>query len=190
MRNLYTILAGLLEYPGDDWDEHLKRAEALRLPGNSHGLLREFLQEVQSAPVPLLQECYTGLFDLNPVCTLEAGYHLFGENYKRGLFLANLSETERNHNIALNGQLPDYLPALLVLLDRLPDDELRADLISQCMVPALEKISEALAKNNNLYARLIGVIEGLLKTETAAADGSHPLSSTEPRNLLERSSHA
>ena len=91
MRNLYTILACLLEYPGDDWAERLERAESLCLPGSSHGLLREFLRDVQATPVPLLQESYTQIFDLNPVCTLEAGYHLFGENYKRGLFLANLS---------------------------------------------------------------------------------------------------
>ena len=165
MRNLYTILAGLLEYPGDDWAERLERAEKLCLPGNSHGLLRAFLREVQSTPVPLLQECYTQIFDLNPVCTLEAGYHLFGENYKRGLFLANLSETERRHDLALNGQLPDYLPALLILLDRMPESELRADLISQCMVPALEKMSQALSKSASPYAHVIAAIGELLKSE-------------------------
>ena len=101
MRNLYSILADLLEYPGDDWAECLERAEKLCLPGSSYGLLREFLCDVQSTPVPLLQECYTRIFDLNPVCTLEVGYHLFGENYKRGLFLANLSETEKSHEVAL-----------------------------------------------------------------------------------------
>jgi nitrate reductase delta subunit len=167
MRNLYTILADLLEYPSDHdgWAERLQRAESLCLPGSSHGLLREFLRDVQSAPVPLLQECYTQIFDLNPVCTLEAGYHLFGENYKRGLFLANLSETEKGHDLALNGQLPDYLPALLVLLDRMPEDELRADLISQCMVPALEKMSQALSKSESPYAHLIAAVGELLKSD-------------------------
>jgi len=112
------------------------------------------------------------------------------ENYKRGLFLANLSETEKRHEVALNGQLPDYLPALLLLVDRLPEDELRADLISQCMVPALGKMSEALAKNDNLYARLISVVEGLLKTETIPTGDSHPSSDRESESLLERISHA
>ncbi|MBM3800679.1 MAG: nitrate reductase molybdenum cofactor assembly chaperone [Acidimicrobiia bacterium] len=167
MRNVYTILANLLEYPGDrdDWAECLERAESLSLAGSSHGLLRNFLRDVQSTPVPLLQECYTQIFDLNPVCTLEAGYHLFGENYKRGLFLANLSETEKRHNVALNGQLPDYLPALLLLLDRMPEDELRADLISQCMVPALERMSQALGKSESPYAHLIAAVGELLKSE-------------------------
>jgi nitrate reductase delta subunit len=165
MRNLYSILADLLEYPGDDWAECLQRAEELCLPGSSHGLLREFLCDVQSTPIPLLQECYTRIFDLNPICTLETGYHLFGENYKRGLFLANLSETEKSHEIDLNGQLPDYLPALLLLLDRLPEDELRADLISQCMVPALEKMSQALSKSKSPYAHLIAAVGELLQRD-------------------------
>ena len=178
MRNLYTILAGLLEYPGDDWAERLERAEELCLPGNSHGLLREFLREVQSTPVPLLQECYTQIFDLNPVCTLEAGYHLFGENYKRGLFLANLSQTEKSHEIALNGQLPDYLPALLLLLDRLPEDELRADLISQCMVPALEKMSQALSKNESPYAHLIAAVGELLKSDADQSQNVNAVQAT------------
>jgi hypothetical protein len=30
----------------------------------------------------------------------------------------------------------------------MPEDELRADLISQCMVPALEKMSQALSKES------------------------------------------
>ena len=178
MRNLYTILAGLLEYPGDDWAERLERAEELCLPGNSHGLLREFLRGVQSTSVPLLQECYTQIFDLNPVCTLEAGYHLFGENYKRGLFLANLSETEKSHDVALNGQLPDYLPALLLLLDRLPEDELRADLISQCMVPALEKMSQALSKNESPYAHLIAAVGELLKSDADQSQNVNAVQAT------------
>ena len=173
MRNVYTILAGLLEYPGDDWAERLERAEELCLPGNSHGLLREFLCDMQSAPVPLLQECYTQIFDLNPVCTLEAGYHLFGENYKRGLFLAKLSETEKSLDVALNGQLPDYLPALLLLLDRMPEDELRADLISQCMVPALEKMSQSLSKSESPYAHLIGAVGELLQSEAGQSPNAN-----------------
>jgi nitrate reductase delta subunit len=176
MRNLYSILADLLEYPGDDWAECLERAERLCLPGSSHSLLREFLSDVQSTPVPLLQECYTRIFDLNPVCTLEVGYHLFGENYKRGLFLANLSETEKSHEVALNGQLPDYLPALLLLLDRLPEGELRTDLISQCMVAALEKMSQALSKSESPYAHLITFVHELLKSD---ADQSQTVSAAQ-----------
>ena len=55
---------------------------------------------------------HTRTFDLNPVCTLEVGYHLFCENYKRGEFLANLRATEAPFELGQEFQLPDYLPVL------------------------------------------------------------------------------
>ena len=82
-------LADLLEYPGADWPQRLE------LIADSLGdqTLAEFSRRTASLPLASLQETYTQTFDLNPVATLEIGYHLFGENYKRGLFLAQLRET-------------------------------------------------------------------------------------------------
>ena len=34
-----------------------------------------------------IQELYTRTFDINPVCTLEIGWHIFGEDYARGALL-------------------------------------------------------------------------------------------------------
>jgi nitrate reductase assembly molybdenum cofactor insertion protein NarJ len=78
----------------------------------------------------------------------------------------------------LNGQLPDYLPALLILLDRMPESELRADLISQCMVPALEKMSQALSKSASPYAHLIAAVGELLKSDADQSQNVNAVQAT------------
>ncbi|MBL8171233.1 MAG: hypothetical protein JNJ50_23945 [Acidobacteria bacterium] len=157
-------LADLLEYPGADWPQRLE------LIADSLGdqTLAEFSRRTASLPLASLQETYTQTFDLNPVATLEIGYHLFGENYKRGLFLAQLRETEAQYALDEQRHLPDYLPTLLRLLTKLDDRELREDLIAECMLPALGKMKTALKSKENLYAPLVEAVETRLIAEAPA----------------------
>lgn len=173
MTDLYTTLATLLKYPAGEWAEGLKQAKALSSKPGSRlaSPLSEFLSAVRSTSITRLQECYTQTFDLNPVCTLDVGHHLFGEDYKRGFFLAKLRETEEIHQIPLNRELPDYLPSVLLLLGRLPQGELRTDLIDLCLVPAVEKMLQALSKSQSPYAHLIAAVEVLLKTDGEQSPG-------------------
>lgn len=157
-------LADLLEYPGADWPQRLAAGRAA-LGG---AVLVEFSRQTTALPLAALQELYTLTFDLNPVASLEIGYHLFGENYKRGLFLANLRETEAQYALDEPRQLPDYLPVLLRLLARLADRELRDDLIAECMLPALAKMKRALASKENAYAALIAAVEQRLQAVVPA----------------------
>jgi nitrate reductase delta subunit len=175
--HVYELFAGLLEYPGDDW--------ALRLESCKQGLMSdspelapvflEFCRNFESYPVEELQEKYTRTFDLNPPCALEAGYHLFGENYKRGIFLAKLRETEAPYDLGQQHQLPDYLPVLLRLLVKLDDRELRDDLISECMIPAVEKMAAALEGADSDYKDLLSVVAGLLKIEAPGYQTGAPV---------------
>jgi nitrate reductase delta subunit len=157
-------LADLLEYPGEDWPRRLELIEESL--GSEE--LAEFSRRAESLPLASLQETYTQTFDLNPVAALEIGYHLFGENYKRGLFLAQLRETEAQYALDEPRQLPDYLPVLLRLLTRLDDRELREDLIADCLLPAIGKMKTALRSKENLYAPLVEAVEARLKAETPA----------------------
>jgi nitrate reductase delta subunit len=154
-------LADLLEYPGEDWPRRLAASRA----SLNDDALAEFSRQTESLPLAALQETYTLTFDLNPVASLEIGYHLFGENYKRGLFLAQLRETEAQYALDEQRQLPDYLPILLRLLTRLDDRELREDLIAECLLPATGKMKTALKSKENLYAPLVEAVEARLKTE-------------------------
>jgi nitrate reductase delta subunit len=168
LTRLFEALADLLEYPCDEWAAQLERCR--RLSAADVGLsfaFAEFHRQVEGLGIDELQELYTRSFDLNPVCALEVGYHLFGENYKRGLFLARLNETEAPYALKQEHQLPDYLPVLLRLLARLDDEELRAALTKECLLPAVARMLEALSKQLNPYASLIGMVEVVLNREAS-----------------------
>lgn len=168
---ILDALADLLEYPDAGWAE---RSDACRYLLNSEDpelaeAFRGFRTGVEGLSLSELQELYTRTFDLNPVCTPEVGYHLFGDTYKRGLFLARLRETEEPYALGQRRQLPDYLPVMLRLAGRLEDEELRAALVRDCLLPATEKMSEALSKAQSPYAALLGAMRAALTRRVAAA---------------------
>lgn len=167
MNHLYEILASALEYPGEDWDTRLDRCKqwlTIQEPDVAVQFIR-FRRNIKDLSIEKMQELYTQTFDLNPVCTLDIGYHLFGENYKRGELLARLRETESKYELGQSNQLPDHLPVLLRLVAKLEDEELRLALIGEILIPALGKMIEALSQTDNPYRVLIEVISNALKNE-------------------------
>ncbi len=166
MTDIYQTFADLLEYPNSNWDSKTSACADI-------DSLIEFRSGIATLALSDLQELYTRTFDLSPVCALEIGYHLFGENYKRGVFLANLRETEAPFELGQEHQLPDYLPVLLRLLTKLDDDELRGALIVDCMIPALEKMLKTLSQGENPHRHLIAAVNEVLKSE-AGIDSSEP----------------
>lgn len=155
----YTDLAALLDFPG---------AELSRRGGALLGFLRERypgaaleLEQFLGA-IPLdtldLQELHTRTFDVQALTTLDVGYVLFGDDYKRGALLSNLNQ---EHNRAQNdcrGELADYLPNLLRLIPKLGDAQLLGELVEQLLVPALmlmirEFDAERIASKNANYRK-------------------------------------
>jgi nitrate reductase delta subunit len=162
-RKLHSSLADVLEYPDESWSRRVGAAmKALMNKENLAEPFTDFCWKTREMSLTELQELYTRTFDLNPTRALEIGYHLFGEDYKRGAFLANLRETESPFELGQEHQLPDYLPVLLRLLGESSDDELKDALVCYCMIPALEKMSAAF-KDENPYRDLIKTVEIALK---------------------------
>ena len=167
LKSIYEVLADLLDYPIVERQLQSDECRVL-LHTDSQSCLSHltwFAGETERRSLAELQEIYTRTFDLSPICTLDIGYHLFGENYQRGVFLANLRETEAPFDLGQEHQLPDYLPVLLRLLARLDDEELRTALIGECMIPALEKMLLTLSEGENPYRHLIEAVGLVLGSE-------------------------
>ena len=163
--------ADILEYPDEAWKGHLEGLNAfLSADVAAAGHFANFCVKTRGMSLIELQELYAQSFDLNPNCALEIGYHLFGEDYKRGAFLANLRETQGDLELGREQQLPDYLPVLLRLLVRLEDDELRGSLAGHCMVPGIRKIIGAFKQENPFVDLLKAVLAGL---EKALSEAGH-----------------
>jgi nitrate reductase molybdenum cofactor assembly chaperone NarJ/NarW len=171
MPDRYDNLAALIEYPGANWHSQLAAIAA-------EDLFSEFRSRIATLSLSEAQELYTRTFDLNPVCALEIGYHLFGENYKRGEFLAHLRETEAPFELGQENQLPDYLPVLLRLLTKLKDEDLRSSLVSECLIPALDKLLTSLKESDNPYRFLLEALRTTLQAEVPVFSNNSSLINT------------
>lgn len=156
-------LARCLEYPSEHTPS-AARAAAERLAGDHPALARslwELAVWLETTPSGEARERYTGLFDLNPVCTLNVGYHLFGDTYARGELLAGLAGELRRAGLA-SDDLPDFLPTLLRLLPRLDDAEDRGLLAALLLRPALERMVRELSDSTSPWGALLGALPAWL----------------------------
>jgi nitrate reductase delta subunit len=155
MRNAetYDALARLLTYPNCDYRRQLALSIGVAPPPAGAELVR-FATEIGELSTEQSQELFTRTFDLNPLCSLELGWHLFGENYERGLLLVRMREELRQAGIAETTELPDHLTHGLLLLGRL-DHGRAADFAAAIVLPALMKMLDAMRGKNTTYEHLL-----------------------------------
>lgn len=157
----YQQLAEILEYPTSLLPARVKECTSLLY--SFHCQAAEFLKEFGSfldqTPFSQVEEIYTRTFDLQAICHPYVGYHLFGEDCRRGMFMARLQEHYRRHNFAAGNELPDHLGVMLRFLAMEDDGEEREELIRLCIIPSLQKMVEGFKSERNPY---FGVLQALL----------------------------
>ena len=82
------------------------------------------------------------------------GWHLFGENYDRGLLLVKMRQQMRAHGLAETTELPDHLTNGLRLLARM-ERHAGAYFAEAIVLPALEKMRQAIAGKDNPYQHVL-----------------------------------
>ena len=96
------------------------------------------------------EEAFTGTFDVNPACALEVGWHLFGEEYARGMFLVRMREELRKYDLPESAELTDHISHVLGIVAAMPDDD-AAKFVTACVQPAVEKMNDAVAEKDTPY---------------------------------------
>lgn len=104
------------------------------------------------------QELYTRTFDVQAITTLDIGYVLFGDDYKRAELLSNLTREQTLAGNDCGVELADNLPNILRLLPCLSDLKLVEELVGEILVPALllmirEFDPERIEKKNMNYQK-------------------------------------
>ena len=120
---------------GGDWD---RLAQALDYP---------------AAGSPPLREDYVRTFDLDPDCSLEMGWHLWGERPERAIFMAALRDDLVRAGISEAGNLPDYLPTLLRLIGR--QDPCEGAALAATIAPAAARVLERVRAKQSGFAEAI-----------------------------------
>lgn len=141
---IHDLLGALLSYPERGY--HAVAEECRAALAEAHPTVAPRLETFAAATAPMsieeLQELFTRTFDLSPVCSLEIGWHLFGENYDRGALLVKMRQELRRYGISESVELPDHLSHCLALLGRMEPGRAQ-DFARSCVLPALEKMAAA-----------------------------------------------
>ncbi len=163
----FDLIAEALEYP----TEHTPALTNEAAENTSNPPLADALGDLATwldgRDLDEVREVYTRMFDLSPVCTMNVGYHVFGDTYARGALLAGLVTEMRGVGLDPGNELPDYLPNLLRLAGRLSDEEDIDLMIRNLIVPGLDRMDETLDSQSDPW----GVILAALRSHLADVVG-------------------
>jgi len=156
----YELLAPLFEYPCAGYPERVRDIEVY-LSGrysDAAAQLGRFVELLPADDLQAMQELFTRSFDVQAATTLDVGYVLFGDDYKRGILLANLNREHRNACVDTGTELADHIPNLLRLMAVIEDEEVLHDLAYAILGPALlemigEFSTERIEKRNKSYEK-------------------------------------
>lgn len=151
MTNVYLAFSEILEYPEDSIEELVSECTAALTSEcpEAGELLGKFRALTAGKGLGALQELYTNAFDLHPDCTPNLGYHLFGDDSRRGVFLAELKGRLEQSGVMIGVELPDHLSLILRYIDAAEEEG--PVLIEDCLLPALAKMAEILDRGDNPY---------------------------------------
>jgi nitrate reductase delta subunit len=161
---VFISFARILSYPETEIQDHADfLTQALsQAPEDAHKL-RQLSQFVRDSKHSDIEELFTRTFDMNAACCLEVGWHLYGEDYRRGEFLVRMRQSLAEENLPESGELPDHISHCLLLLTRLtPEDG--HEFTKSYLLPALEKIRSSFEdKEPNPYLSVIEALQAVLK---------------------------
>jgi nitrate reductase assembly molybdenum cofactor insertion protein NarJ len=103
-------------------------------------MLQPFTNVISNVTKYELEDLYLRSFEVQSITTLDIGYVVFGDDYKRGELLVNLNKEHQTYGIDCGDELADNLSNVLKLINVIEDSELLSDLINKIVAPALTKM--------------------------------------------------
>ncbi len=187
-REVLELLARLLRYPNE---QTVQAAESLyvillhEVPLAARAIAA-FGERCERSSLEELEEIYTRTFEINSKCAPEIGWHLFGEEFTRGMLLVRLREELERYGIPETTELPDHITHVLALVAAMPPEE--ADrFVPACLYPALQTMRASAERMNSPYLHVLACLDEVVRhqwgsfieasTETTCqpADGADPL---------------
>ena len=161
-------LAALLAYPGEGYFEEaeLCRQALAETHPEAARHLAGFTEAVRGLTTEKLQELFTRTFDLNPVCALEVGWQLYGDEYKRGEFLVRMRQTLSRYDLPPSVELPYHLTRVLQLLARLAPEEAEP-FARHFVAPAVAKMLAGLEGKGNPFEGVLRAISNVVLDRSA-----------------------
>jgi nitrate reductase delta subunit len=185
---LYLHLGHLFRYPDQEYLQHLDHVGQALAEEEVKEMLEPLRSFVAHSDFTELEELFTRTFDMNPLTCLEVGWHLYGEDYKRGEFLVKMRQALAQYDLPESEELPDHMSHCLQLLAFMEPQEAPV-LAEGYLLPALKKILKGLKPENpfrgllegleRLFVDLIGPGSGYISQESGIGQGVSNLVSLE-----------
>lgn len=173
--SIYLSLAEAFRYPAPGRLERLEQLTLALPSGGGKFALQAFLGQVRPLKLGEWEELYTRTWDLSPLTPPYIGFQIWGEDYRRGVFLARLQRAYRETGmdacgIDAAGELPDHLVPVLAYLGAV--DRPAAELVEH-FHKAVEKMAAVLGKRDpaNPY---LDLLKWMCNLELPSAEPSRP----------------
>ena len=170
MNNTISMLdafAKIMMYPEKDYEPKVR--ECIATLSNEQAdvaeMISDYLGRVEPLSLSEMEELYIKTFDLNKTGTLDLGWHLFGEDYNRGLFLVKVRQYMQLLKVPETTELPDHVSQVLRVIGRMSHEEAN-QFAYACVIPSLETIAEGIVQENphdRLVQGLIKLLRGLFE---------------------------
>ncbi len=146
----------MLEYPRGDVRPQVE--QLCTLFAGAPLQARESFEAFRAGMAPLSatqqEELYTRTFDINPQCSLEIGWQIYGESYDRGAFLVKMKAALNEQGIEATTELPDHLPQMIRLFARVDPKRMR-DLAIGFLEPGITKMISGFSQSKSPYLHLM-----------------------------------
>ena len=148
------VIAEGYRYPTPDSLRSLTGA----IESSTHGVVKRhlsrFVDEVGRLSLGAWEELHTATLDLSPRFVPYVGHVVWGENYRRGEFMADLNRSMNVAGVDLDGELPDHIAPILRYLSE--TDEPLPDLLD-ILPSAVATMARTLHKGDadNPYRHLL-----------------------------------
>jgi nitrate reductase delta subunit len=156
------ILAALLGYPDAQLRGHLPEMAALlkedrALSPTRCGEVVALMTALRRGDPLESEAAYVELFDRGRATSLHLFEHVHGDSRERGPAMIDLGQTYEKAGLVLaEGELPDYLPAVLEFVSTQPQAEAKAFLGE--IAHLLKGIFGALRKRDSAHASVLGAL--------------------------------
>lgn len=168
---IFAAVSRLLQYPDELLlsNLHLMAGVVGAVPAGARSPLTALIAHMTATPLLELQAEYVETFDLKRRNCLYLTYRQTGDTRRRGMALWRFQDLYRKRGYTVNdGELPDYLPALLELAaEAAPGDRGPFDLLLEHQ-PEIAVLHHSLVDDGSAYADAVAALVFVLPKPDAA----------------------
>jgi len=138
----YIFFADLLRYPESNFPEVLEAGMTSLQAKYPEAVeeLQVFADFIRNHTADEREELYTKTFDVQPICYLDLGYVIFGEDYKRGAFLLHMQGEQQAAGNDCGTDLADNISNMLTLFTKTSNQQIIDELAVKILIPGVEKM--------------------------------------------------